>query len=364
VKTKNRIYMHRHSGFSLIEIMVGLLIGMLGIIVMMQVYALSEERKRTTTAGSDAQNNAVIALDAIQRNISRSGHGFANTRLMGCNLQLPNGSPIPFAPVIINPAAAVIPAGDTNTDTLLVSYGNGDDQPDGYSVNNQSGSTYTITGTGMLKQNDRVIASPATCGATTLVLATVQSVAASVIQLSNSQAGTALYNLGGTPRFLAYAVRSGNLTVCDYMASNCGDASKTSDQAIWRPIVSNVVSLRAQYGLDTTGVMDGVVDTYNQTTPTTACGWARTSAIRFALVARSAQFEKRDSNGNGVTMAAPRWAATNSDNPPGSGSIATPIDLSVNALPVQSEWQQYRYRVFETTAPIRNVAWMGAITGC
>ena len=158
MKTKTRIDLHRHSGFSLIEIMVGLVIGMLGIVVMMQVYALSEERKRTTTAGSDAQNNAVIALDAIQRDISRSGHGFANVRLMGCNLQLPNGSPIPFAPVIINPAATVIPAGDTNTDTLLVSYGNGDDQPDGYSVNNQSGATYTITGTGMLKQNDRAIA--------------------------------------------------------------------------------------------------------------------------------------------------------------------------------------------------------------
>jgi len=361
VKTKTRIDLHRHSGFSLIEIMVGLVIGMLGIVVMMQVYALSEERKRTTTAGSDAQNNAVIALDAIQRDISRSGHGFANVRLMGCNLQLPNGSPIPFAPVIINPAATVIPAGDTNTDTLLVSYGNGDDQPDGYSVNNQSGATYTITGTGMLKQNDRAIASPTTCGATTLVLATVQSVAASVIQLSNSQAGTALYNLGNAPRFLAYAVRSGNLTVCDYMTSNCGDATPATlaNEAVWRPIVSNVVSLRAQYGLDTTAVMDGIVDTYNQTTPTTACGWARASAIRFVLVARSPQFEKI-----AVTTAAPTWAGTNANNPLGTNSAATPIDLSVNTLTVQTEWQQYRYRVFETTAPIRNVAWMGAVSGC
>ncbi|UCV06792.1 PilW family protein [Dechloromonas denitrificans] len=351
MKTKTQNYMHRHSGFSLIEIMVGLAIGMLGIIVMMQVYALSEERKRTTTAGSDAQNNAIIALDAIQRDISRSGHGFANTRLMGCNLQLPSGATIPLAPVIVNPAATVIPVGDANTDTLLVSYGNADDQPDGYNVNNQSGSTYTITGTGMMKQNDRAIAAPAACGATTLVLGTVQSVTNSVIQLSSSEAGTALYNLGGTPRFLAYAIRSGNLTVCNYMINNCGDATAATlaNQAIWRPIASNVVSLRAQYGRDTSGSMDGIVDSYDQTTPATACAWARASAIRFALVTRSGQFEKA-----AVTAAAPIW----------TGTGGAPIDLSVNTLPVQSEWQQYRYRVFETTAPIRNVAWMGAIAGC
>ena len=53
--------MHRLSaGFSLVEIMIGMVIGMLGIIVMMQIFALSEGQKRTTTGGGDAQNNCPL----------------------------------------------------------------------------------------------------------------------------------------------------------------------------------------------------------------------------------------------------------------------------------------------------------------
>ena len=56
--------MRRYSeaGFSLVEIMVGLVIGMFSIIVMLQLFSLSEERKRTTTGGSDAMSEGVMAL--------------------------------------------------------------------------------------------------------------------------------------------------------------------------------------------------------------------------------------------------------------------------------------------------------------
>ncbi len=355
MKTRLRDQRSGESGFSLIEIMVGMVIGLLAIIIMMQVFAVSEERKRTANAGSDAQNSAVIALDGLQRDIGQSGYGFSMTRLLGCNLQLPFGAPVPLAPVIINPPVAVIPAGDANTDTLLVSYGLGNDQPEGYNVLSQSGTTYTLIGTTMLRVGDRVIAAPAACGAT-LVLGTVQAVNASVVQLSTSAAGTGLFNLGATPRFLAYAVRNGNLVVCDYMAANCGDATAATlaNPAIWRLVAENIASLRAQYVQDTSGPpMDGTVDTYTQTTPVNACQWARTPAIRLALVARSAQFEKEN-----VTLAAPQWSGSTSPTPVVIG-VPTNPDGTPDAL-----WQRYRYRVFETVVPIRNVAWMGVVSGC
>lgn len=340
MKTGTRDHLCDQSGFSLVEIMVGLLIGMLGIIVMMQVYSTAEERKRTTTAGSDAQNTAIIALDMLQRDITRSGLGFANRELLNnCTIQLPNGGPIPLAPVIINPAAGVIPAGDANTDTLLIAYGIADDQPDGYIVTNQSGTVYTIQGTGSMKQGDRVVASAAPC-AGTLRLGTIQSVNLSTITLNTSSAGTALYNLGANPRFLAYAVRNGNLTVCDYMANDCSVAGSVANANIWRPIANNVASLRAQY------VHSGNV--FDQTAPAGCNGWFNTTqAIRFALVTRSTQFEKE-----AVTGAAPGW----------SGSATTPVDLTTNTLADPSEWTHYRYRVFETAAPIRNVSWMSGCT--
>ena len=370
---KTRVFDQRsgQSGFSLIEIMVGMVIGLLAIIVMMQVFAVSEERKRTANAGSDAQNSAVIALDGIQRHIGQSGYGFALTRLLGCNLQLPFGAPVPLAPVIINPPVAVIPAGDPNTDTLLISYGLGNDQPEGYNVFSLAGSTYTIIGTSMLRNDDRVIATPAgsaptaLCTLPTLSLQRVNGTppASAVTTHEAAVVGTtALFNLGATPRFLAYAVRNGNLVVCDYMAANCGDATAASlaNPAIWRLVAENIASLRAQYGRDTTGTMDGTVDVYDQTTPTTACQWARTPAIRLALVARSAQFEKEN-----VTAAAPLWTGSTISNVPPTNPTAVPIGAPTNPDGTADLlWQRYRYRVFETVVPIRNVAWMGAITGC
>ena len=260
MKTRLRDQRSGQSGFSLIEIMVGMVIGLLAIIVMMQVFAVSEERKRTANAGSDAQNSAVIALDGIQRDIGQSGYGFALTRLLGCNLQLPFGAPVPMAPVIINPPVAVIPAGDANTDTLLISYGLGNDQPEGYNVLSQSGTTYTIVGTSMLRWPP---GGSGHCRAGSLRRDDTgarhrPAVNASVIQLSTSDCpARRLFNLGATPRFLAYAVRNGNLVVCDYMAANCGDATAASlaNPAIWRLVAENIASLRAQYGRDAAGAM-------------------------------------------------------------------------------------------------------------
>ncbi len=89
--------------------------------------------------------------------------------------------------------------------------------------------------------------------------------------------------------------------------------------------------------------MDAIVDTYNQTTPTTECGWARMRAVQVVLVARSAQLEK-----DNVTAAAPAWAGS-----------APAIDLSADA-----DWQRYRYKTFETVVPLRNIAWLGVQKNC
>ncbi len=355
----------RESGLSLIEILVGLVIGLIGIIVMMQVYALSEGRKRTTTAGSDAQNSAFIALDTLQRAVTQSGAGFAHTRLLNCNIQLPNGNPVPLAPVIINPPNTVIPPStlpaDANFMRLLVSYGGSNDQPDGYNLfAPMTGPNYTLTSTGSFKvddpgtaanEGDWLIHAPAACP---LLLRQVTSYTAGTTAVtvngtpSTTDSATALFNLGATPRFLAFAVRNGTLTVCDYMVNNCGDASAATlaNQNIWRPLINNVAAFQAQYHRDTSAPMDGIADAdgYSQTTPTTACLWARTSALRLVLATRSVQYEKEN-----VTAAAPNWRG---------GAL----DVSDNGT--RADWQRYRYRVFETEIPLRNIAWMGVVAGC
>ena len=111
------------------------------------------------------------------------------------------------------------------------------------------------------------------------------------------------------------------------------------------PVVSNVVNLKAQFGLDTNN--DGTVDVWQPATgiwssvnlplqpPAT---WQQIRAVRVAIVTRSPQYEV-----DAVT--------------PG------PIEMFCSTLPcavamtLASDDQHYRYKVLETTIPFRNALW-------
>ena len=336
--------------------MVGLVIGMVALLVVMQVFSLSEASRRTIGGGDDAQTGGAIALTSLQRDIRQAGYGINAPSLIGCSVLLPAGWTVSaLAPLTINHAS--IPAGDANTDTLLVAQGSGNGSPEGERIITQpSNAVYAVASTTSFALGDQVIATPAS-RATPCNLSMEPVVLSPVdpnVTVGTGVAGVvngALFNLGQRPQVLAYAVRGGNLTVCDYTTNDCSVAANTGDPAVWVPIGENVVSLRAQYGRDTTAPgMDGIVDTFDQTTPATACGWARMRAVRLVLVARSGQYEKTN-----VTTASPVWAGSIDS----SGNPAQPVDLS--NLP---NWQQYRYKTFETTVPLRNMAWQGAPSGC
>jgi type IV pilus assembly protein PilW len=362
------------SGFSIVDIMVGMVIGLIGIIVIMQVFSVFEAQKRSTTGSGDAQNGGAIALYSIQRDIQQAGYGISSLNMIGCDVQLPTGVTLPsLAPVTINHAS--IPAGDTNTDTLLVVYGSSDNPTEGNVVGTQVGSNYPVqayTSFSAGPPADLVIAEtltrPSPCsGANKLILTPVTSSATTGVTVTSSitgMTGGALYNLGPTPIVRAYAVRNGNLTQCNYTVNDCSIAGNTANTAIWTPIANNIVSLRAQYGRDTiAGTMTGMVDTYDQTTPTTNCQWVRTSAIRIVLVARNDQ-----PNNIPVTQNEPIWAGTTANSPTGFTSSALPIVLTTTTVPSNFTWQSYRYKIFETTSPIPNIQLLvspsGGPSGC
>jgi type IV pilus assembly protein PilW len=411
------------AGFSLVEIMVGMVIGMLGLIIMMQVFSLSESQKRTTTGGGDAQSNGAIALFGLQRDLRQAGFGVSDPNVLGCSVVLRAGVTLnAFAPVTINHAG--IPAGDPNTDTLLLIYGRTRGSPQGDSIVTQPATgqagvavqwdIYQMATPSSFNPGDMVIATPqnrqtpCNLSVTTVVGA---NNAASYANNANVVVSTGtglpsmtngmLFNLGSAPQVLAYAVRNGNLTLCDYMVNDCSIAANTGNTAIWVPIANNIVSLKAQYGRDTMNgltplntAMDGVVDWYDQTTPlgpssipvrpqgtaqpsppmapgvagpTFQCAFARISAVRIALVARNANYEK-----TAVTTVAPTWAGSAAHTPPNPPTIsdsmgwaADPIDLTANTgLTAPATWQNYRYGVIQTVAPLRNLAWQGVPNGC
>ncbi|MFT7723135.1 MAG: PilW family protein [Roseateles sp.] len=323
----------RQRGFSLVELMVGIVVAMAAVLVVTQVFRVSEGQRRATTGTDEAQMTGAIALSMLQRELRQAGQGLMSPRLLLCQLDLGSGGSVAaLAPVTINPAG--IPAGDAGTDVLMLAYGAGWGSPEGGLIAQQRGpATYVVPGSLSYQPGDRVIATPAqratTCALTlTRVNAPPTTTDVTVATGLAGAANGVLFNLGRQPRFLVYAVRDSRLTVCDMMAQSCTSLA----EANWTEVAAHVVGLRAEYARDSSTPRDGLVDGYaGNATLATDCDVARVVGVRVALVARNPYPERAD-----LPASAPSWAGA--------------ADLT----PAGSDWQRYRYRTYETTVPLRN----------
>jgi type IV pilus assembly protein PilW len=152
-----------------------------------------------------------------------------------------------------------------------------------------------------------------------------------------------IFNLGNGARRNIWAVVDGKLL---YQDSN-GDG--TNDPV---EIADNVVTLQAEYGIDANN--DGRIadNEWTTTDPATNAAWANVIAVRLGILARAGQFERTL-----VTTTVPSWSGgqfviTNLD---GSASSSSPTDPADN-------WRNYRYRVYETVIPLRNILWGSRIS--
>jgi len=373
------------GGFSLLEMMVAIVIGMFGVLVVMQVLASTAVSRRISVGGGDAQLNALSAVRALELDVEHAGLGLQSFNISGCSLSYTtstDGASVTLAalaPVIVNPSTALVPTGDANTDTLIVSSGNSGSPNEGDAVTaTTTSTTYVVTTPDSFAVDDRVVAAPSTRVAScALQLGKVTGVVGYSLTVSNGSAGLTIgsivYNLGAMPTVRAYAIRNGDLVVCDYLAYNCGSAAYTStlDTNVWVPVASNIVSLRAQYARDTSGIsgststMDGVVDQFDQTTPGIAdaipvqCGWVRVVGVRLAVVARSQQYDKALVYSDTSGLSLPSWAGSTT-NTSTSGTLTT---LNPTAVPITltatTDYNRYRYNTLQTMIPIRNAIWQG-----
>ena len=72
----------RAAGFSIVEVLVGMTIGLIGMIIMMQVFVAAEGNKRNTTGTDDAQNNGSVALYGLQTEMRHAGYGISAFNLL------------------------------------------------------------------------------------------------------------------------------------------------------------------------------------------------------------------------------------------------------------------------------------------
>jgi len=385
-------------GFTLVEIMVGVLIGLIGTVVIFQVFAVSEGQKRTTTGASDAQQNGVFGLFQIERDVRMAGYGMNHLALLGCTINgfyEPGGASIQFKMV---PVEIINGAGGA-PDQVRIAFGNSDlfMAPAKFDSDaNNSQANYKVRNKFGFNEGDLVVAAESGKPCTLAQVSTYPKDDRNIIHNSGNYTnsdgaqvptqynrpgglpapygqqykmwddaagtGAVLYNLGAAPTVTTYWIKNGQLAATNGLTPGLPSATVE--------LADGVVQLQAQYGFDGDG--DGFVsptanvvtdvnlasntDQWADNMPVAATGahWARIIAIRLVVTARSITPERPDP-ATGVcnaTTVQPRWIA------PAPTASPAGIELDVkSAFADANEWKCYRYRTFEVVVPIRNMLW-------
>lgn len=397
----------RHTaqrGVSMIELMVGVVIGLLATLVIAQVASLYESQKRQTSSSADAQIGGSLALYALQRDIEMGGYGLTSGGVTGCTVIKGKRSSDTatrtwtLAPVLITQGGGATGSTTGRADTiqlLMANNNNGFSLPMRLAENQRRDDTTFVlqdnTNVGN-RQGDLVMVVPPAGGAGTASPSPTGQVSpnwCSLAQINTTPSGNTLTHgttsgpwnqdpsgtvfPGSLSTDIAYAAGSslinlGSLTDRCYFVSDpgetsaanrCGLASDSTETAYTlrlrnfntsdasttnQDLYPDIINLQAVYGLDTTATPDGTVDSWTTTTPTTSAGWAQVISVRVAVLARGTQYDD-----NEVTATAPSWMPDNVN--------ARTFTLPACPTGESACWKHYRYRVFESTIPLRNMLW-------
>ncbi len=345
----------RPQGASLVDLMVGLAVGMAAMLVTLNVAVSFEARRRSLTGIADAQGNAGYAITMLSRELRMAGHGLGPPEALGCLLH--RAAPgMADAAIVLQPVRITQGAGGA-PDTLATLAGGLRSAPAArliapYLVDSgllQLDSTVGMaTGDQLLLQSDGqpdcALLMIAGFGAGS-AYAVQPAVAAGILPGSSFGTGSAAVNIGAL-RHRRYAVDNRQRLQMDSFNAVSG---------LWTgsTLAAGVASLQLQYGFDAragTPPMPQVSVWSDEPVDADGNGsigaadWRRLLALRIAIVTRSAQ--RKDGP---CDAAAPAWLAAN----PASGALElTPI--RVDHLP---DWRCWRYRVLQAEVPLRNQIW-------
>lgn len=373
-------------GISLIEILVGVAIGLIGVLAIFQTVAIWDRHTQTTTSGGDAQVAGTLALFNIERDFKQSGHGFGEAPLpvMGCNVNAFDNTGRGAFNFPLRPIDIVVGALGA-ADTINVVSGNSSFFVEGQDFLSSTPTAKTLRRRGGFKQGDLVVVADAggglpgsaTCKLgeitddTDLDMLTVSHApngaytpygagAAVASRFDVAQAlpafafvGGSLFNLGPRPQVVSWQIANNRtLTKTDFLF----------DSATPVTVADGVINLKAEFFVD---VNNNTRVDAGEWLPAIPLGtnWKQVLAVRVALLVRGRQLERgRDSATNApaaVTLANPTYF-----NTPVQTFVMTNVDGGADTFtgggvntPDPNNWRFYRYRVYERIIPLKNMLW-------
>jgi type IV pilus assembly protein PilW len=350
------LHAREQSGLSIVEVMVGLMVGTLITLSAWGSVMFYEANRRAAVGGNSALENALATALAIQRDVKSAGLGFIITGTPACTTinVFHDGATVadgaPLAPVAIDDGGA-------GSDQISVAYSGSilggapvqmiatlGDPADPIRVN----TTGTITSGNLV-----LVASANSADPCTLMQASLATVAGFGTEIARTEGewnpgdpGSAFTN---APRYAANSnvIRADAFTWVTYRVSNANLEVVNNLTGAVDVLAENVVLLKAQYGTSS-GAAPHIEQWTSATdawvAPLDAPHISAVRAIRILVVARSAHRE-RPSQGSAcdATSSAPSgW--------PGGAAV----DLSADP-----DWQCYRYKRLLLTIPLKNVIFGG-----
>jgi type IV pilus assembly protein PilW len=361
----------RQRGFSLIELMVGMLVSLLCMLAIMAAFAVYEGKKRTTTSGNDAQQNGSYALYTLERQLRTAGSSIVqgyNYGLWGCPVTAytttPSGKiqtlpaqsalPSPFTssgwPLTTRLVPVLIASGGSNPDVIGVVGGNsalqvfkiaiaGTPTTSSVAVGNSLG---IMTGDyllGTLSDGTCALAHLTSSSTATQVSSTTLALDAANSPATGLQKATYLFDAGAAPMFTLFGIDASTNSLVSY---DLLQRPVNGQAAAVTPIADGIVQMKALYGIQTSTGISWVqpTGTYSIATLTASSSAASSTmgqikAIRIAIVAQSRL---------------PERSSDYVDKNP----IILFQDLDPTLQYTFTPNTQYRYQVYDTTIPVRN----------
>ena len=360
-------------GFTLIELMIGLALGLIASLAIFSTISNFETQRRATGSGADMQQSGLFSLYSIEQDVRLAGFGLidASTKSLPCTRLQPNN--LDIAPVTITD-------GGTGTDTIALH--RLDSNIGGMVTGSQAAmltsalpatdiNTINVDTPIAINPNDYLLVPGLNAGTSYDCL--LFHVPAAGLQTSQypplapipaTGPTASIIDLGNSaPAFIeqSYSISAAfDLVQSSSQLDSSNTASPVWGAATANPLASNIVNLQAQYGVadpgnpsgglcwtDATGTSACPVTVTATTAVTPGADWSappaldikRIQAIRVAVVARSAETVSSCT----ATTAPVSYATLMAKSPVGVDNWG---------------WGGcYRYKIYQTIIPIRNVIW-------
>jgi type IV pilus assembly protein PilW len=382
-------FSHFIRGVTLIELMVGMAIGLVTLLAVFQIYATWEGRQRTGASKNDAQISGSMAAFALERDLRLSSFGYGpasnpSDTKAGCTVNATfNGAAFsfPLLPIqIVNGALG----GPDQINTL---YGESALRVIREAVLDSTASSKSLLNRGGIVPGDKVILTDSNVANTCrlvevtntsppvnvhafehnvgayqsaytaegkLALAGGGAIATATLNLAAGTGASAFdeaFDMGVNPQANNWRIAGASpvkpiLQRTNRLPTN-GVASLAAE------VAEDIVNLQAQYGYDVDNNGQISAAEWFDANPAVApalglpvpTDWSRLLAVRFGILARSRQYEILP-----FRAANPSWAA--------GQFVMRDISGGADSNPAgANNWRAYRYAVYESVIPVRNVLW-------